>query len=95
VIEVPVSTAVLVFLLVTVALVLVVWVLFGWRRRGRLLTTETDNYIWRCPICNHVYLETRPERYSKCPQCGSMNTNEESEKVDLKDDSKEHGEDEV
>jgi hypothetical protein len=94
-IKLPISAAVLGFLVLTVAFVLVLWVLFGWRRRGKLFTPDTGKHVWKCPICSHVYLETRPEGgLSKCPQCGSMNTDDEAEKVDLKERGGERAEDE-
>lgn len=85
-IKLPLSAAVLGFLVLTVACVLVLWALFGWRRRGELFTHDTGRHVWKCPICSHVYLETRPEGgLSRCPQCGSMNTDDEAEKVNLKE----------
>ena len=91
-ITVPVSYAVLAFLVVTVAFVIVVW-LFSGRRRTELFTKETGDHVWRCPICSHVYLVTRLDGFAKCPQCGSMNTEAESEKVDLKGRRRKRGED--
>ncbi len=83
-IEVPVSSAVLVFLLVTVAFVLVVWFLTERRRPGEDNRKKIEDHVLKCPICTHVYLETRPGGMSKCPRCGSLNTEQEIEKVDLR-----------
>ena len=83
-IEVPVSTAVLVFLLVTVAFVLISWFLTERRRPGEHDRDKVEDHIFKCPICTSVYLETRPGGMSKCPKCGSMNTEQEIEKVDLR-----------
>lgn len=86
-IKVPVSSAVLVFLIVTVAFILVMWLL-GERRspEGNQAGRKTEEHIWKCPICTHVYLETDPAKMSTCPVCGSINTSKESEKIDLKND---------
>ncbi len=84
-ITVPLTTAVIAFLVVTVALILLAWIFSGGRRTPSNFTVpKTEDHVWRCPICGNVYIETKPEGFSKCPQCGSMNTGEESEKVDLK-----------
>ena len=84
-IEVSVSSAVLVFLLVTVALVLVVWFLSERRRPGEGERGKIEDHVLKCPICTNVYLETRPGGMSKCPKCGSLNTEHEIENVDLKE----------
>ncbi len=83
-IEVPVSSAVLVFLLVTVAFVLIAWFLTERRRPGEDNREKIEDHIFKCPICTNVYLETRPGGMSKCPECGSLNTEQEIEKVDLR-----------
>ena len=84
-ITVSLSTAVIAFLVVTVALVLLAWIFSGGARKSDGFTVpKTRDHVWRCPICGNVYIETTPEGFSKCPQCGSMNTNDESEKVSLK-----------
>ena len=85
-IEVPVSSAVLVFLLVTVAFVLIVWFLTERRRPGEDDREKISDHVLKCPICTNVYLETRPGGMSKCPECGSMNTERETKRVDLKDE---------
>ena len=85
-IEIPVSSAVFVFLLVTVALVLVVWFFTERRRPGEGNREKISEHVLKCPICASVYLETRPGGMSKCPECGSLNTEREIKKVDLKDE---------
>ncbi len=85
-IEIPVSSAILVFLLVTVAFVLVMWFFTERRRPGEDNREKTKDHVLRCPICTNVYLETRPGGMSRCPKCESLNTEQEIEKVDLKDE---------
>ena len=85
-IEVPVSSAVLVFLLVTVAFVLVVWFFTERRRPGEDTREKIKDHVLRCPICTNVYLETKPGGMTRCPECGSLNTEQEIKKVDLKDE---------
>jgi hypothetical protein len=85
VITVPVSAAVVVFLLITVASVLVVWLFAGRHMPDAGLPRDTTEHVWRCPICTHVYVQTKRGTISECPECGSMNTEDESEKVDLRD----------
>lgn len=84
-ITVPVSAAVVAFLLITVASVLVIWIFSGRHTPDTGLPKDTAEHVWRCPICTHVYVETKRGVLSKCPECGSMNTEDESEKVDLKE----------
>lgn len=83
-ITVSVSTAVQVFLIVTVAFILILWLLLDRQSSNGSTTSETKDHVWKCPICGHVYLETKPDKLSQCPECGSINTEQESEKVDLK-----------
>ena len=86
VITVPLSTAVLAFLLVTVAMMLVLW-FFRDRKRGkeeRRMDKTAQDHVLQCPICAHVYVESKPGEMTKCPQCGSMNEEGESSKVVLK-----------
>ena len=88
-IVVPFSFAILLFLILTVAFVLAAWFLSD-LRRPRSAGRTTKDHVLKCPICTHVYLETRPGEISKCPRCGSMNTEEEMEKIDLTKTKKEH-----
>lgn len=83
-IKVPVSIAVLIFLVATVAVMFVLWLLLDRRSANGGVFEETKDHVWKCPICAHVYLETKPGELSRCPECGSINTEQESEKVDLK-----------
>jgi len=30
-------------------------------------------YIWHCSICTYIYVNTKEDRLSICPRCGSYN----------------------
>ncbi|MFH1791635.1 MAG: hypothetical protein ABH885_06620 [Candidatus Omnitrophota bacterium] len=67
------SVALFVYLSVSVVAVLVLWIVCGYRSGVRDKRAARDeDYIWHCNICAHVYIDSRDNVISKCPQCGSF-----------------------
>jgi len=52
-------------------------VAFFWLRqpaRGRREASSLDpRFVWVCAVCTYNYVNTREEKISKCPRCGSFN----------------------
>jgi len=71
-IKLDISTAVFLYLLFNVVGVLLMWVLFDFRTKSVDFRRDED-YIWHCVICANIYINSRQEGISKCPQCGSYN----------------------
>jgi rubredoxin len=71
-IEVDLATQFVLYLFGSLALLLLAWIVY---ERGHKAphVQPSDERIFRCTICAHVYLDDRDTRYSRCPQCGSMN----------------------
>ena len=38
----------------------------------RYLPKDID-YIWKCSVCAHIYVDSKHEGMSTCPLCGSYN----------------------
>lgn len=43
---------------------------------GRTRNRQSLNarHIWLCTICTHIYVNTKDEKISVCPRCGSYNS---------------------
>jgi len=43
-------------------------------RAGRQETAALDpRFVWVCGVCTYNYVNTREDKISKCPRCGSYN----------------------
>lgn len=42
--------------------------------RGRQESSALDpRFVWVCGVCTYNYVNTREDKISKCPRCGSYN----------------------
>lgn len=66
------STAVLIYLLVTLVGVMIVWVRF---ERGESFKKYKmhPKEVWNCTVCAYTYVDSLHQELSKCPQCQSWN----------------------
>ena len=67
-----ISTAVFFYILFSVIAILIIWVIFGYKKIKRLPMKESDS-IWKCSVCLHIYVDSKSENISSCPMCGSYN----------------------
>jgi len=79
-IKLDVSLIVFIYLFASVVVVLGIWLFMGYRTKIVSFKKEED-YLWRCGICLHTYLDSKDEFLSKCPQCGSYNKRYNTEKT--------------
>lgn len=83
-IELDISTAVAVYLFMTVIGILFLWLFFDREPRPKHYSSETKS-IWQCEICTFSYIDSQHDVISKCPRCSSFNkrvtTDDENEAV--------------
>ena len=75
-IRLDISTALFFYLLLNVSGVLVLWAFVNPKAKTYAMKQDKD-YVWHCSICANVYIDSKNEEISKCPQCGSYNKKSE------------------
>jgi len=75
-IKVDFSLVVSLYLILTTCLVLLALV-FQNRKRQKQFSSE-KNFLWQCSICTYAYVDSRHNKISQCPRCGSYNNKEET-----------------
>jgi hypothetical protein len=48
------------------------WVYYAARRNARHIRTSQTR-IYRCSVCQHVYVDARDVPLARCPRCGCLN----------------------
>lgn len=69
-IRVELTSAITVYLFLGL-LILFLWV-FSEGRKKTPFRIKNENYLWECPICLYVYIDSSGFEISKCPLCGSL-----------------------
>jgi hypothetical protein len=69
---VDISTAVLIYLSVTLLGVIFIWVRFERSRAFRKYDVHPKE-VWNCEICTYTYVDSLHQTLSRCPQCKSWN----------------------
>lgn len=79
-IELELTTAILVYSGVLAAIVAAIWLYteLSVRRPQQHLGKQ---FLWRCTICGLSYLDEAATNMSKCPRCGSFNTPQEARRT--------------
>ncbi|MCM8829556.1 MAG: zinc-ribbon domain-containing protein [Candidatus Omnitrophica bacterium] len=74
-IKIEINLAVVLYLSISI-LILFIWIFFDYRKDKRV---KEDNYntLWQCPICLHIYIDSRAENISRCPRCNTLHKREE------------------
>jgi hypothetical protein len=70
-IQVTLTTLVLLGMAVGVVLLGIIWLIAVWRERRVENRARQD--LVGCRICGHVYENAEKRPVSACPQCGSLN----------------------
>ncbi|MCM8764493.1 MAG: hypothetical protein NC907_03815 [Candidatus Omnitrophica bacterium] len=69
-------------LAVTGYLFLALLILFLWiykeAKKKSDFSLNKENYLWECPLCFHLYIDSSGNQISRCPLCGSLHKKEES-----------------
>ncbi|MCM8760416.1 MAG: hypothetical protein NC832_01705 [Candidatus Omnitrophica bacterium] len=74
-IKIEINLAVALYLSISI-LVLFIWVAFEYRK-SNIEKEKKYNTLWQCPICFHIYIDSRAETISRCPRCSSLHKREE------------------
>ena len=75
-IRLTISSLIFFYTLLSVVVILIAWIISGYRSTKRLLPKDID-FIWKCSICLNTYVDSKKEDISICPLCGSYNKREE------------------
>jgi len=75
-IELDISTAVALYLLITVVCLLFLWLFLDRETKPKQYTSEKKS-IWQCEVCLHTYVDSKHDVISKCPRCASFNKRKE------------------
>jgi len=77
-IRMDIGTFVFFYILLSVVVLFILWVLFGHRNIENTQPREMDS-IWKCSVCFNNYVDSRHSDISICPLCGSYNKREKTE----------------
>lgn len=75
-IKLDISTLVFFYTLFSAAIILVIWLFSGYRNARRRETKNETDYIWKCSVCYHSYINSKDDQMVVCPLCGSYNKRE-------------------
>ena len=78
-IKLDVATLIFFYTLFSAIIILVIWILVAYKRRDRPVEKDMD-YIWKCTVCFHSYIDSKHDEISVCPLCGSYNKRGEIKK---------------
>ena len=73
--KLQISTLIFLYIFFSVISILVIWVIYGYRRAKRFQLKDVE-FIWKCSICLATYVDSKREDITVCPQCGSYNKKE-------------------
>lgn len=71
-IKLDISSIIFYYILTSVILIIIVWLVYSFRSHKRFSAKEID-YIWKCSVCSSTYVASKYEDISVCPLCGSYN----------------------
>jgi ribosomal protein L37AE/L43A len=71
-IELTFNTMFMLYLSMTLATVLGIWIYSHYRMRYRTIFTS-ENALFICEYCHFAYLEDSVRKINQCPQCGLFN----------------------
>ncbi|MCK9265796.1 hypothetical protein M0P98_02780 [bacterium] len=74
-IKVQVNMLVSLYLLLSIA-ILVLWMIFEWQRKP-VSNIREHSFLWECPTCLYIYIDSCSESISKCPQCQTLHRRQE------------------
>ncbi len=71
-IEVSANTAMMLYLSLTLAVILGIWIQQHYASKKRQLSIQ-ENTLFICEYCHFAYLASKHKKINKCPQCHSFN----------------------
>jgi rRNA maturation endonuclease Nob1 len=74
-IRLSISDLIFFYILFSVVIILIVWIVYSHRKMRSVAHKEID-YIRKCSVCLNTYVDSKYEDISLCPLCGSYNKTE-------------------
>lgn len=75
-IRLEIGTLIFFYILFSVIIILVIWLVSGYNRMKKASRKSLVDYICKCLVCMHTYVDSKNEELSVCPLCGSYNKRE-------------------
>ncbi|MCM8759153.1 MAG: hypothetical protein NC906_05215 [Candidatus Omnitrophica bacterium] len=75
-IKIEITLAITCYLFLSL-LILFLWVYKETKKKTGFLVRK-ENFLWECPLCFHIYIDSSGSEISKCPLCGSLHKREET-----------------
>ena len=73
-IRIDIASLVFFYILFSVITIFVIWAVLGYKRAKSISGFGNDiEFIWKCSICFHNYVDSLHDDISVCPLCGSYN----------------------
>ena len=72
------TLAISIYLLIQMSLLFLLWFHAEGEGLREIASPEGKEFLWRCHICTFVYIDSRHDELSRCPQCGSFNERKEA-----------------
>lgn len=76
-IKLDITTFVFLYIACSAIAIFVIWIVFGYREMKKATPKYTE-YLWKCSVCAHTYIDSKHVDMSACPLCGSYNRREDS-----------------
>jgi len=76
-IKLDITSFIFVYTFFSVILVFIIWIIFGYRAMKKVAPKYTE-YLWKCSVCAHTYVDSKHIDMSACPLCGSYNRRDEA-----------------
>jgi len=76
-IRIDIASLVFFYILFSVIAIFAVWAVLGYKRmRSGSGPGNDTEFIWKCSVCFHNYVDSLHDDISVCPLCGSYNKRE-------------------
>ncbi len=79
-IHLDIAALIFCYILFSSIIIFIFWLMFGYKGIKKGYSRKDTDYIWKCSVCLHIYVDSRHEDISTCPLCGSYNKRDESKK---------------
>ncbi|HOV22581.1 MAG TPA: hypothetical protein P5150_03805 [Candidatus Ratteibacteria bacterium] len=61
----------LTFYLMLPIIILTFWIFFE-KRANKPFEIKSHDYLWQCPICFYMYIDSKSDKISRCPRCKTL-----------------------
>jgi len=58
-------------------IILLIWIVSEWKKRGASSKVNKTRSLWQCPTCFFDYVDSSSESISKCPKCKTLHKRRE------------------